>query len=184
MVRALLISEKDLKEETVLDENIDMKLLKPIISTTQELKVPSWLGKVLYDKLQDDVVASGSPSGNYLTLLTDYVQPTLKAYIMFKATILLVTKYRNKAVAKQNSDNAIALDIQNMELARDLWENEAEAFEQRLKDHLCANTDKYPEYLECITGEVKRSNNVLRGGIYFGRRHGTQKTWQEKDQDC
>lgn len=57
MVRAFFISEKFLKDHTALDENIDMKKIRPTIYQCQLQYIEALLGTQLYEDLIAKVIA-------------------------------------------------------------------------------------------------------------------------------
>ncbi len=68
MARGLFISENFVKENSEIDENVDMKLINPTIWYCQKLYIEPALGTALYNDLIADVVA-GSVTGDNLTLV-------------------------------------------------------------------------------------------------------------------
>ena len=49
MSRVLFISESYVKDNTVLDENVDAKLLRNVIEDVQRIKFEQYLGTDLYN---------------------------------------------------------------------------------------------------------------------------------------
>ena len=81
MATALFISRTDLVKNSIIDGNVDTDKFIQFIKISQEIHIQNYLGGKLYDKISADIVA-GTLSGNYLTLVTDYVQPMLIHYAM------------------------------------------------------------------------------------------------------
>ena len=108
------ISENYLKSTTVIDDNVDMKLLNPTLRLVQEKYILQILGTALYDKLVSDVSAS-SLSGSYKTLMDDYILPTMSWYVMLESPIPLGYRFMNKGVMRKNSDNSQPADIADLQ---------------------------------------------------------------------
>ena len=77
----LLVSQTYLREQSLISDNVDFKLLTPIIRIVQTIDIQQLLGTNLYDKILTDVEAT-SLTGNYKTLVDDYVLPAMVYYIM------------------------------------------------------------------------------------------------------
>ncbi len=91
MAFGLFITRNDIIKNTPLQGAIDADALLPFVRTAQEKYILNLVGTVLYNKLQDDVESQTPFTGYYLTLVNDYVKPTLiwyacVEYIPFSAT--------------------------------------------------------------------------------------------------
>ena len=105
MATALFISRTDLVKNSIIDGNVDTDKFIQFIKISQEIHIQNYLGGKLYDKISADIVA-GTLSGNYLTLVTDYVQPMLIHYAMVDYLPFAAYQVKNGGVFKHNSENA------------------------------------------------------------------------------
>ena len=71
------ISETQLKEGSIIDENVDMKALKPMILIAQDQRIQPIIGSGLYAQLKTQIQA-GTLTALNTTLLDTYVTPALK----------------------------------------------------------------------------------------------------------
>ena len=78
----LFISETYVKNNTLIDENVDMRLILPSIKDAQELRIHPILGTPLYDDLKAKITA-GTLNADEVTLLDDYVAPSMDDVRMF-----------------------------------------------------------------------------------------------------
>ena len=139
------ISENYLKSTTVIDDNVDMKLLNPTLRLVQEKYILQILGTALYDKLVSDV--SGSTlAGSYKTLMDDYILPTMSWYVMLESPIPLGYRFMNKGVMRKNSDNSQPADIADLQFNMDRAKDNAEYYAMRLYKYLNAHTSTFTEY--------------------------------------
>lgn len=139
------ISESYLKENTVIDDNVDMKLLNPTLRMVQERYVLPILGTALYNKLTTDI--SGSTlSGSYKTLMDDYILPTMTWYVMVESPIPLGFRFMNKGVMRKNSENSQPADISDLQFNMDKAKDNAEYYSMRLYKYLNANTSTFTQY--------------------------------------
>jgi len=171
MAIGLLTSENDIKKNTVIDENVDMRLLLSTIWMAQERHVQEITGASLYQKLQADVVAS-TLAGDYLTLVDDYLVPALRWYVMFEADITLLYKYRNKNVATKNSENSNPVDFTEHKYLRNHHKDQAEWWAQRAIDYLCENSNLFPEYTDLNSNEVLPRNSKYGSTVFLGHQRG------------
>jgi hypothetical protein len=146
MATALFIDAEYLKATTLVDDNVEDKLIAPTIEMAMDLYIHPLLGTDLYEDIQAQIVAN-TVSADYAALLKNYIAPCLKFYVMFELTTWLDVKYRNKGVQTQNSDNSQSPDFFKLNQTASKWKNHAEVMGQRMGRYLCGNTVKYPKYL-------------------------------------
>lgn len=146
MAKILFISEQYLKDNSQIDENVDVKLIRSTIYDCQRDYIKPILGTDLYEKLESDI-SGGTLTGNYLTLANDYVAEALLKWVIFELQFILLYKMRNKNVSKQSSENSQPVDYTEHRYLMDRWKEKAERRSQDVTDYLCANDDLYPEYL-------------------------------------
>ena len=73
---ALFISEKYLKENSIISENVDFKQLKPEIIAIQDIYIEPLLGTGLYREIKAQIIAGTVSSANQ-TLLDTMISPCL-----------------------------------------------------------------------------------------------------------
>jgi hypothetical protein len=145
MARGLFISETFVKENSEIDENVDMKLINPTIWYCQKEYIEKTLGTTLYNDLISDVVA-GSLSGDNLTLVDDYIADALLFWVKHELQVPLTYKFRNKSVNKNTDPNSQPVGFEEHKYLRDYYKPKAQYFTERLEKYLCANTDLFPLY--------------------------------------
>ncbi len=145
MARGLFISETFVKENSEIDENVDMKLINPTIWYCQKEYIEKTLGTTLYNDLIADVVA-GSLSGDNLTLVDDYIADALLFWVKHELQVPLTYKFRNKSVNKNTDPNSQPVGFEEHKYLRDYYKPKAQYFTERLEKYLCANTDLFPLY--------------------------------------
>ena len=143
--KAFYISTAKLKERTPLNLNIEDQLLTMNIWTSQEVYIQPLLGSDLYKKINADVIA-GTLSGNYKTLMDDYILPALEQYAMAESLLFIRYKIMNKSVLGQNSDNSAPVEQGELKYITGEIKNRAKFYAERLTGHLMANLTLFPEY--------------------------------------
>lgn len=167
MSKVLMVSEQYVKDNTVIDDNVDVKLLKSTIYDCQRDYILPILGSKLYDKIVADITA-GTITGVYKTLLDDYISEALVKWVMYESVPTLTYKFRNKSVAKKSSDNALPISYAELKAEMDRWRDKAELRSQDITNYLCVNSSQFPEYNQVGYGDVPPQKNNYTTSIYLG----------------
>lgn len=146
MATALFITEQFIKDNSVIDENLDMKYLTVTIDKCQKLYMRPILGTALYNELQTQINA-GTVTALNTTLLDNYIQEALLYYVLFEGISLFTYKITNKSIMKKSSDNSQPIDSETVFDLRDKYKNDAEAFSELVTNYLIANSSSYPLFL-------------------------------------
>ena len=137
------ISIEVLKDQSVINENVDSKLLQPTLIMVQDIYLKQVIGKELYAELITQVNAESVTALN-TTLLTDYIQPYLINKVVSELVIDVNYKIKNKALMVGSSDNAQPLDSSGMSIVQTKYRNIAENYRVNLVDYLTENRLDYP----------------------------------------
>jgi len=105
MATALFITRTDLVRNSILDGNVDTDKFIHFVKIAQEIHVRNYLGTDLYNKISADIIAD-TLSGDYLTLVTTYVQPMLIHFAMVDYLPFAAYQVKNNGVYKHTSENA------------------------------------------------------------------------------
>ncbi len=170
MAQPLFISEQWLKDNSVVDENVDPQLLRPAIVEAMDIAIHPILGTTLYDKLKADVTGA-TLAGDYLTLMDTFIAPALKYFTMVELTPEMLVKYMNKAVVEKSSENSNPIDFKKMSWMMKRWADKAEYYAERLKGHLCENSELFPEYENPEFGKDKlkpQKGSSFTEGMFLG----------------
>jgi hypothetical protein len=142
----IIITENYLKQNSIVQDNTDMKLITPTIVLVQDIYIHPILGTDLYNSIQSQINA-GSVSTANQTLLDSYVLPTMIWYLLHECTPVFKYRYMNKGIMVKNSENSAAADLSEIKFLMDKWKNNAEVYAQRTTNFLKANTTTYPLYI-------------------------------------
>lgn len=143
----LFISEDYVKNNSIIDDNVDMKLILPSIRDCQELRVLPILGTPLYEDLITKISAVPTTlTADDIKLLDDYIAPCMLQWTIYECTVSMLFKYRNKSVATKRSENSTHIDYEQLQFLRDEWKNKAQEREARMINYLCDNETLYPKY--------------------------------------
>lgn len=167
----LLISEDILKDRTTLHGNVDPKLLFPEIKAAQDMYIHPILGTALYNKIISEVEA-GTITGDYKTLLDDYIIDCILYYTLSSLPEALSYQMWNKGVVRKQGDNTELPSMGELIDISNRFRIRAEWYGDRMNKYLKANASSsfLPEYLspgdtsDTITPEV----NSYTMPIYLG----------------
>lgn len=154
MSRALFIDENFVKSNTPIDENVDQKLINPVIFLVQKKYVEKTLGTNLYNDICTEIIADYTLATvpNYLTLVNEYVADMMLYWILYEAQVPLTYKFRNKSVSKNTDPNSQPVGFEEHKYLKDDFKKDAQYFTERLELYLCANESLFPLY--CTENEV------------------------------
>jgi hypothetical protein len=145
MATALFISRTDLVKNSIIDGNVDTDKFIQFIKISQEIHLQNYLGSKLYDKISADIVA-GTLAGDYLALVTDYLQPMLIHYAMMDYLPFAAYQVKNGGVFKHSSENAETVSKDEIDFLSQKQRDFAEYYTRRFIDYICFNSTKFPEY--------------------------------------
>ncbi len=145
MATALFISRTDLVKNSIIDGNTDTDKFIQFIKIAQTIDIQNLLGTDLYNKISADIVA-GSLSGNYLTLVNTYVQPTLIWFAQMNYIPFAAYQIKNGGVFKHSSETAQNVDKNEVDYLVGKAREYANYYSTRLVDYLSFNDNLFPEY--------------------------------------
>lgn len=157
MARTYFISTDKVNTYGYIHKNVEQDVIQETIWRIQESKLQPILGTPLFRKLKEKIDGweNGDPkTGDYYTLMTDYIAPALIPMVEIKITYHQTYKIQNKTVGANNDEFMRSnTNSENNDL-RDEIERDATHFVNELINHLCDDKGvKYPEYKESKTGK-------------------------------
>ena len=162
----LFISEQYVKNTTLIDENVDMRLILPSIKDCQELRIHPILGTPMYEDIKAKITA-GTLNADEVNLLDNYVAKSMAKWVMYECSASMLFKYRNKSVATKSSENSQPISYQDLQFLRDEWKNKAEEREARLINFLCDNDNLFPKYKE-HSDDLNPRKTAYQTSYYLG----------------
>jgi len=136
--KVMFLSEATLKAESILQDNVDAKVVTPTIYDVQNFYILPILGTSLYNDLEDKV-RNTTLTNDDKALLDDYIIPTMIWYTRYELPLNMNYKYFNKAVGVQNADNMNPASMDEIQMIMDRARNKAEWYAERLTKYLMEN---------------------------------------------
>lgn len=166
-MKAALISIEILKDNTILNENLDDSILISGLQSAQDINLQTIIGEGLYNTLQDMVISGEIDSNTkYKNLVIDYIQDFLKYQTLSETIIPLTFKFKSKGVVT-NSDNTSGVNpisLKDAQVLVNFYQDRASFFGKRLSDHL--NSGTYKEY----GSGILKPKSVYNIGIPLNKR--------------
>lgn len=168
---AIFLSEATLKLESILQDNVDMKVVTPTIKDVQNFYILPILGTSLYNEIAAQITASSVTTANK-TLLDTYIQPCMIWYVRYELPLNMNYKYFNKSIGVQNADNMNPASLDELQVIMDRAKNKAEWYAERISKFLLENSTTYPLYMNQtgigIDTIFAKRNNFTSGMVVDG----------------
>ena len=146
MATPLFIKRSDIVKNTALSGNVDPDKFLQFVKLAQEIHIQNFLGTDLYNKISNNILASAL-TGDYLSLVNDYVQPMLIHYAMAEYLPFAAYTIANGGVFKHNSENATQPSKSEIDVLISKERDYAEYYTNRFVDYMSFNASSmFPEY--------------------------------------
>jgi hypothetical protein len=167
MATALFITRKDLIKNTALSGNVDTDKFIQFIKLAQEIHVRNYLGTGLYDKISQDII-DDDLSGDYLTLVNDYIQDMLIHFAMAEYLPFAAYSISNSGVHKHDSENSQLASKQEIDQLIAKERDYAEYYTNRFIEYMSFNApSKFPEYYSNNNEDIYPDKDALFNGWVF-----------------
>lgn len=145
MATALFITPKDLKQNSLIDGNVDTDKFIQFIKIAQQIHLQNYLGTSLYDKISQDIIDQNL-TGNYLTLVRDYLKDMLIHFAMVDYLPFAAYQVANGGVYKHTSENSESVTKEEVDTLIEKHRTFAQFYTRRFIDYMTFNQSLYPEY--------------------------------------
>lgn len=145
MTTTFIISEEKLREFTDINDNLDSKLIKNGVREAQDIYLQRLTGTSLYEFILAEIDA-GTLSGNYKTLVDDFIQPFLIYAAYWELLDAVMWRPRNNGLlTPTGGENSVNVDDKNYNRKRQAVENKRDYYAERLTNYLIQNQAQFPE---------------------------------------
>ena len=146
MATKLFITPNDLKQNTIINGNVDTDLFIEFIKIAQQMHVQNYLGTQLYNAITTKIQNS-TLTGDYLDLVTDYIQPMLIHYAMVDYLPFANYQIRNGGVFKHRTENSESTTKDELDLLVQKHRTFADFYTKRFVDYMgIYASSMFPEY--------------------------------------
>jgi hypothetical protein len=140
-----LISTDYIKNNSLVDFNVDDKFIKISIGDAQDQILEPVIGTTLYEKLLHDT-SNSILTSDYQLLIVNKIYPFLLQAVLYKLTMNLIYRLTNSSVVKDSNEVSSAISMEELNVIRQERENAMRYHQDKLIKYLKNNTSKYPEY--------------------------------------
>jgi len=146
MAEALLITRKDVVKFTAMNGNVDTDKFIQYVKISQDIHIQNYLGTDLLKAIQGKIIA-GTLTGDYLSLVTDYIKPMLIHWAMVEYLPFAAYTIANKGVYKHSSENAENVSKEEVDFLMEKERTTAQYYTDRFIDYMSFNaSSKFSEY--------------------------------------
>ena len=165
--KVLFLSVDYLRDNTVINGNVDSERLEPFIQLAQNVHIEGVLGTLIYNEIIGQIQTDSLTALNK-TLIDDFVQPALVQWSLYEALPFINYKLTNKSISTKNSDNSDPVDLDALHYLRTNVRNSAEYLSERITKYLDKNEVEYPLYCENTeVDEISPNKSNYFSGIVF-----------------
>lgn len=176
MTNTLLISEKYVKTQSNIQDNVWGDFLTPAIREAQDIELQPIIGRPLYKKILKEVEEK-DVEARFKTLIEDWIQP----YLLYQTIVSLIpiigTKLGNIGTVISNDEHVQNISSSERENLEYRYRYLADHYKSELQKYLLANKDLYPELTStCLKNLNLKSSNSLplwTGGVRHGQKEST-----------
>ena len=176
MTNTLLISEKYVKTQSNIQDNVWGDFLTPAIREAQDIELQPIIGRPLYKKILKEVEEKDVEE-RFKTLIEDWIQP----YLLYQTIVSLIpiigTKLGNIGTVISNDEHVQNISSSERENLEYRYRYLADHYKSELQKYLLANKDLYPELTStCLKNLNLKSSNSLplwTGGVRHGQKEST-----------
>jgi len=153
MPTALFIKREDIVRNTVISGNVDTDKFIQFIKVAQEIHLQNYTGTKLYDKISNDIL-NNTLSGNYLSLVTDYLQPMLIHFAMTEYLPFAAFTVANGGIYKHTSENSVNAEKIEIDYLVEKERTIAKYYTERFIDYMSFNQSLFPEYNANVNEDI------------------------------
>lgn len=172
MAQTFFISVQYVKENSIVDENVDEKYIRIAIQKAQKNFILYLIGTGLYNEIAMQIQGNTLTALN-TTLLDSYIAPCLLSYTLVELSPFLLYKMSNRNLGVKDADKMTATDWATMDKVMERFENDAQLEAKKMRDYLLENQTQYPLYYNPGTGIdiIYPKQDTFEQGIWLGGRH-------------
>lgn len=161
--KALFITVKDLKANSIISGNTDADKLIHFIDVAQDIHIQNYLGGKLYDKMQSLIISGDIDlpvNSDYKLLRDDFIKPMLIWYTQLEYFPFSMFKVDNGGVSKHRGEESDFVNFSDVDRMMSKISDRAEFYTRRFLDYICFNSVKYPEYTNNQNGDMYPDRDV------------------------
>jgi len=163
MATALFINRTDLVRNSIIDGNVDLNKFIQFIKIAQEIDIRNLTGTDLYNRISTDI-ENGTLTGDYLTLVQDYIQPMLIWFAQVNYIPFAAYQIKQGGIYKHTSETAETVNKNEVDYLVGKAREYANYYSTRFVDYMCFNQSLFPEYTSNTNDDISPNRDTTFNG--------------------
>ena len=163
MATALFINRTDLVRNSIIDGTVDLNKFIQFIKIAQEIDIRNLTGTDLYNRISTDI-ENGTLTGDYLTLVQDYIQPMLIWFAQVNYIPFAAYQIKQGGIYKHTSETAETVNKNEVDYLVGKAREYANYYSTRFVDYMCFNQSLFPEYTSNTNDDISPDRDTTFNG--------------------
>lgn len=161
------IDETYIKNNSVISDIADVKILIPSITWCQDYYIKEILGTNLWNEINDQINIDAVSTANR-TLLDEYILKALLQYMLYSATPDFLIRLMNKGMLSATAEGYSQPSSDQINEYRMEILNKAQWYRQQATNFLTVNYATYPKYIvQTELNAVYPTSNGFSSSLYL-----------------
>lgn len=164
-----------IRKSTNLSDAVSDKYVCVAVKEAQEIQLKQIMGEELYNHFVELIGTGDIWDTDYeYELLENEIQSFLAYQTIANLSVILSFKYSNIGVNRTFDTNVDTLGFDDVIKMRNIYQEKADWFGQRIQDNINRNKDYYKEWLKIVPDTVKPNLNAsdFHNPIWCGGKRG------------
>lgn len=167
MNNVYLITEQQVRTQSLLGENVDSAFIMAAIQYAQMIDLQEVLGTKLYEEILHEVEIQTFKKTEYRKLLDDYIQPYLIQQVLSEIVVPLQVKYKNAGLIINNDTHYQSMSMNDCVKVRDEYMHKATFLAGRLISFIKNNLEAFADDLEGKYFDLQINTSPTKSPIFF-----------------
>lgn len=164
----IILYEQYIRKQSIINNNVDFDLLRPIIFMIQDLKLQPILGTDLYNLILTQTTPPTSLTVANQTLVNDYVLPFLHWHLVAECLVTMHLRIMNKGIMEKNGENSSQASTDDVKFMETRYTSIANNYGNKMRLYIIANQNLFPAYSTNGTlDKTQPSNKTFTSPFYI-----------------
>lgn len=147
-----------LKANTTVNQNVDVNDVVPLIKTSAQFKVRSYIGSNFFKDLLNKFNIQTLNAAEEI-LVEDYIKPAIAWRAASEAVINASYQLKNKGLQSQSGDYSASPEFKAIMFVQHHYSDKADFYDQKLANFLHKHREDYPEFMSKLNDDATVSKN-------------------------
>lgn len=168
METVYLISERTLRNNSVINANVESSFINAAIEKAQDINLQEVIGTALYESIKGQVKNNDFKAPEYKILLDRYIQNYLINQVMSDIIIPLHYKFRNAGLVINADQHYQSANMNEVDKVVNYYEHQAVFYANRIKEYILSNKDVFDiEICTCNEDWLQMNGKTNKCPIFF-----------------